>query len=94
MLSIYIATPNGWGEIVELLLRHGVDAESVCSSVGDVKALHTAAGGGWTEIVTKLVEHGVDLEPRKSMEGMPLALASQIAIGICPLDEYNPSGPA
>ncbi len=49
----------GRGDVVELLLRKGVDA---AGADGDMTALHTAAARGRLDLVRQLIAHGASLE--------------------------------
>jgi len=65
----YAAT---WGrrEVVELMLRKGVDAGG---KDDDGTALHAAAGYGHVDIVRLLVQHGASLEALNSYDGTVLS---------------------
>jgi len=61
-----------WGhkDVVELMLRKGVDAGS---EDGDATALHFAAAYGHMDIVRVLIAHGASLETRNSYGGTVLS---------------------
>jgi ankyrin repeat protein len=60
-------------EIVQLLVRHGVNVNAKCA--GDVTALHVACDQGYTDIARALIRHNADINVKDGGGRTPLFAA-------------------
>lgn len=72
--ALHLAASSGHTQVIEELLKHGVDVDIADSKGGN--ALHRGASGGHVEVVKKLLQHGADVHRMDTHGGNALHCAA------------------
>ncbi|EDQ85735.1 uncharacterized protein MONBRDRAFT_28916 [Monosiga brevicollis MX1] len=73
---LHVACHEGHDNVVEMLLKHGVDAEA--KGKGGYTPMHRACGSGHVKVVEMLLKHGADTEAKNNVSTVPLPPSSPL----------------